>query len=125
MGAHDTVFAAAVRTQASAEQQAQWMPLIKHRGILGCYAQTELAHVRTPLCILCAQAPDCLCGPQGSNVQALLTTATYLPDADAFELHTPCLEATKWWIGDLVRRAARTNMHTQTDGHQHAYRQTG
>ena len=50
-----------------------------------CYAQTELAH--------------------GSNVQGLETTATYLPDTKEFELHSPSLTASKWWIGGLGRAA--------------------
>jgi len=31
-----------------------------------------------------------------------LTTATYIPETDEFDIHTPCLEATKWWVGALV-----------------------
>jgi len=40
---------------------------------------------------------------QGSNVRGLQTTATYIPEDDTFDIHTPTLEATKWWIGGLVR----------------------
>ena len=36
-----------------------------------------------------------------------MTTATFVPESDEFDLHTPSLEATKWWIGDLVRPAER------------------
>ena len=43
---------------------------------------------------------------QGSNVRALQTTATYMPQDDTFDVHTPTIEATKWWIGGLVRSAA-------------------
>ena len=31
-----------------------------------------------------------------------MTTATYIPDEDVFDLHTPCIEAVKWWVGSLV-----------------------
>lgn len=53
--------------------------------IIGCYAQTELGH--------------------GSNVQGLETTATYIPETQEFELHSPYLTSSKWWIGGLGRTA--------------------
>lgn len=53
--------------------------MTRHHGILGAYAQTELGH--------------------GSNVAALETTATFLPDTQEFEIHSPTLTSTKWWIG--------------------------
>ncbi|GJJ13069.1 hypothetical protein Clacol_007318 [Clathrus columnatus] len=55
------------------------------RAIIGAYAQTELAH--------------------GTQVSHLETTATYIPEAREFELHTPRLESSKWWIGGLARTA--------------------
>ena len=53
--------------------------------ILGCYAQTEVGH--------------------GSNIRALQTTATYIPQTDEFEIHTPSITAAKWWPGTLGRTA--------------------
>lgn len=50
-------------------------------AILGSYAQTELGH--------------------GSNLTRLETTATYVPEADEFEIHSPTLTSTKWWAGGL------------------------
>ena len=52
---------------------------------LGCYAQTEIGH--------------------GSNVSGLLTTATFDQKTDEFVINTPCIEATKWWPGDMGRMA--------------------
>lgn len=46
---------------------------------LGCFAMTETGH--------------------GSNVQALETTATYLPGTDEFEIHSPTPSSRKDYIG--------------------------
>ncbi|KAI1785450.1 hypothetical protein LXA43DRAFT_1100303 [Ganoderma leucocontextum] len=58
-----------------------------HRGILGCYLQTELGH--------------------GTNVAAIETTATYHPASREFELHIPTPTAAKWWIGALGKTPTR------------------
>lgn len=59
------------------EQHKQWNGLIRDGYIIGCYVQTELGH--------------------GSNVGALQTTATYVPETDEFEIHSPTLTSIKWW----------------------------
>ncbi|RCI02106.1 hypothetical protein CU098_011478, partial [Rhizopus stolonifer] len=41
----------------------------------------------------------------GSNVQGLETTATYIPETQEFELHSPTLTSSKWWIGGLGKAA--------------------
>ena len=38
-------------------------------------------------------------------MRALETTATYLPDTDEIEIHSPTLASTKWWPGALGRTA--------------------
>ena len=78
-----SMFRTSVENLASEEQKAKWLPQIKNLDILGCYAQTEIAH--------------------GSNVAALETTATLDKTTDEFVIHTPSPSATKYWPGDLGR----------------------
>ncbi|KAJ7614834.1 peroxisomal oxidase [Roridomyces roridus] len=78
---HNIAFEPVFLLQASPELLSQYGDLIAKRGILGCYLQTELGH--------------------GTNVGRLETTATYIPETQEFELHSPTLTSTKWWIGAL------------------------
>jgi len=82
---HMSMFVTTVREQASKEQQAYWLPKILNYDIIGCYAQTELGH--------------------GSNVRGLETTATWDSSTQGFEIHSPCLTASKWWNGSMGRTA--------------------
>lgn len=50
-----------------------------------CYLQTELGH--------------------GSNVAALETTATYLPETKEFEINSPTFTSSKWWVGSAAKLA--------------------
>ena len=72
-------------SQGSDELKAKFGALIRHRGIVGCYLQTELGH--------------------GTNVAQLETTATYVPETEEFEIHSPTLTSAKWWIGGLGKTA--------------------
>ncbi|CAG8733473.1 7150_t:CDS:2, partial [Dentiscutata heterogama] len=84
-GVHQSMFIPTILGQGNEEQKIKFLkPAMKHE-IIGCYAQTELGH--------------------GSNVQGLETTATYIPETDEFEIHSPHLTATKWWAGGLGRTA--------------------
>ena len=90
---HMAMFIPALEHQTSDEQRAAWLPLAKSFRILGAYVQTELGH--------------------GSNVQALETTATFDPAADAFVVDTPSVSATKWWPGGLGKTATHCVLHAR------------
>lgn len=84
-GVHLLMFYVCVKSMASEEQIKEWLPKIKNLDILGCYAQTELAH--------------------GSDVRGLQTTATFDKKTDEFVIHTPNIGAAKFWPGELARMA--------------------
>ncbi|KAG0291996.1 hypothetical protein BGZ98_002770, partial [Dissophora globulifera] len=84
-GLHRNMFMPALASQCTDEQIEKFLKPAMRYEIIGCYAQTELGH--------------------GSNVQGIETTATYIPETDEFEIHTPYLTASKWWIGGLGKAA--------------------
>lgn len=65
------------------ERHDHLVPRIISGELQGCFAMTETGH--------------------GSDVQALLTTATYDPDADELVVHSPGLAARKDYIGNAAR----------------------
>lgn len=67
--------------------------LIANRGYFGCYLQTELGH--------------------GTNVASLETTATFIPATQEFEIHSPTLTSSKWWIGALGKTATHGVVQAQ------------
>ena len=79
--------------QGSPELIERYGKLVRNRGILGCYLQTELGH--------------------GSNVAHLETTATYLPQTDEFEIHSPTFTSRKWWIGAAGKTATHGVVQAQ------------
>ncbi|KAJ7066323.1 peroxisomal oxidase [Mycena amicta] len=85
IGLHNVAFEPVFRLQASPELLAKYGALVANKGIHGCYLQTELGH--------------------GTNVGRLETTATYLPGTREFEIHSPTLSSSKWWIGALGKTA--------------------
>ncbi|KDQ56007.1 hypothetical protein JAAARDRAFT_59460 [Jaapia argillacea MUCL 33604] len=82
---HAIAFEPVFTSQASPSLFSKYASLIAHRGIVGCYLQTELAH--------------------GTNVSSLETTATFIQETQEFEIHSPTLTSSKWWIGALGKTA--------------------
>jgi acyl-CoA oxidase len=78
---HESAFVAVIESQGSEAQKAYWLPKCRSYEVVGCYAQTELAH--------------------GSNVQGLETTARYNPTTQEFEIFSPRKESAKWWVGGM------------------------
>ena len=86
-------FEPVVKTQGGPEIAANFGKLINNIGIFGCYLQTELGH--------------------GSNIVELETTATYIPETQEFEIHSPTLTSTKWWAGALGKTATHGVVQAQ------------
>ncbi|RQM14164.1 hypothetical protein B5M09_009727 [Aphanomyces astaci] len=82
---HHAMFTKNIASIFTPEQQAAWGMSIDSFQWLGCYAQTELGH--------------------GSNLRSLETTATFVPELDMFELHSPTLTSIKYWPGALASTA--------------------
>ncbi|KAH7928004.1 acyl-CoA oxidase [Leucogyrophana mollusca] len=82
---HTLAFEPVFKSQGSASLLARYQHLIANKGIQGCYLQTELGH--------------------GTNVSRLETTATYIAETEEFEIHSPTLTSSKWWIGGLGKTA--------------------
>ncbi|PWA02244.1 hypothetical protein BB558_001622 [Smittium angustum] len=78
---HRGMFMPTLERQATDEQKKAFLEKARNYEIIGCYAQTEMGH--------------------GSNVRGLETTATYIQETDEFEVDSPTLTSTKWWIGGL------------------------
>ena len=79
------MFIPTLLSQATPDQQAEWLPKALGLRLIGTYAQTELGH--------------------GTFVCGLQTTATYDSQTREFVVHSPALTATKWWPGGLGKTA--------------------
>ncbi|KAJ3503355.1 hypothetical protein NLJ89_g8475 [Agrocybe chaxingu] len=85
IGLHNIAFQPVFMLQGGPTLVKRYGPLIATRAIFGCYMQTELGH--------------------GTNVSSLETTATYIPETKEFEIHSPTITSSKWWIGALGKTA--------------------
>lgn len=90
---HRSMWMKTIRDQGTEEQHRLFLEPSLRYEYIGCYSQTELGH--------------------GSNVQGLETTATYIPEDQEFELHSPSLTAAKWWSGGLGRAATHSAVMAQ------------
>ncbi|KAG1844706.1 peroxisomal oxidase [Suillus subluteus] len=82
---HDRAFQPIFVGQGSPALMDNYWDLVYEKGIQGCYLQTELGH--------------------GTNVARLETTSTYIPETQEFEINSPSLTSTKWWVGALGKSA--------------------
>lgn len=100
-GVHFGLFGGSVLQLGTAWHHRRFLPEIATLALPGCYAMTEIDH--------------------GSNVRALETQALWLPDEDAFEIHTPHPGARKDWIGNaaLHGRIATVFAQLEVDGEEH------
>ncbi|CAD7014203.1 unnamed protein product [Ceratitis capitata] len=76
---HITMFVDVIYSQGTPEQIEKFGKPAANCNIIGTYAQTEIGH--------------------GTNVRGIETRADYDRATDEFVLHTPNLQAYKWWPG--------------------------
>ncbi len=86
------LFGGAVEALGS-ERHMHLVPQIINLDLLGCFAMTERGH--------------------GSDVQNLLTTATYDAETDEFVVHSPSLAAEKTYIGNAARHGRMAAVFAQ------------
>ena len=77
------LFDGAIANRGTARHHAAYLPRVLDGSLLGCFAMTEHG--------------------SGSDVQALLTTATHDPDTDEIVIHTPSPDDRKDYIGNAAR----------------------
>ena len=77
------LFGGAVLHLGTDRHHAKYLDDLIHLRLLGCFAMTETGH--------------------GSDVASLRTTATYAPQTQEFEIHTPFEAARKDYIGNAAR----------------------
>jgi acyl-CoA oxidase len=95
------LFGGSILQLGTERHHRRYLAAVGRLELPGCYAMTEIDH--------------------GSNVRDLETVARYLPDEDAFEIHTPHERAGKAWIGNaaLHGRMATVFAQLEVDGERH------
>lgn len=96
VGVHLGLFGNCIKGNGTDQQIRYWLQergAIFLKQIYGCFAMTELGH--------------------GSNVAALQTTAVYDLSTDTFQINTPNLTATKWWIGGAAHSATHSVVYAR------------
>lgn len=88
LGVSFGLFGATVHKLGSKQQRDFWIPRLESLEAFGCFALTELGH--------------------GSNVRGIETRATYIPESQQFEIHTPNETAQKYWIGGAADSATHS-----------------
>lgn len=77
------LFGSAILTLGNEEQHQRWLPGVLSLELPGVYAMTEIGH--------------------GSDVGNVDTTATFFPEDDEFEIHTPFRAAWKEFLGNAAK----------------------
>lgn len=77
------LFGSAILTLGNEDQHQRWLPGVLNLELPGVYAMTEIGH--------------------GSDVGNVDTTATYIPEDDEFEIHTPFRAAWKEYLGNAAK----------------------
>ena len=76
------LFGSAILNLGTRAHHLEWLPGVLDLRIPGVFAMTEIGH--------------------GSDVASIGTTATYVPETDEFEIHTPFTAAWKEYLGNAA-----------------------
>lgn len=76
------LFGSAILHLGTEKHHEKWLPQVMSLELPGAYAMTEIGH--------------------GSDVNQVATTATYIPEDDEFEIHTPFKAAWKEFLGNAA-----------------------
>ncbi|MFT3715305.1 MAG: acyl-CoA dehydrogenase [Gordonia sp. (in: high G+C Gram-positive bacteria)] len=87
------LFGGAIENLGTQRHHDEYVRGLIDLDVLGCFAMTETGH--------------------GSNVQALETTATYLPESQEFEIDSPAPSARKDYIGGAAQHARYATVFAQ------------
>lgn len=95
------LFGAAILHLGTEHHHEKWLSDVMEFRLPGAYAMTEIGH--------------------GSDVAAVGTTATYIPESDEFEIHTPFKAAWKEYIGNAAQHGHAAAVFAQliTQGVNH------